>query len=123
MTSKRRADERRRHPRSRGGFSTVEGRGELGGLNHVDNISASGVLCHTAQPIPLMTKMSIALDLPKPVNQRVECEGIVVRCDPEDQSGETFKVAILYTDVSEDGRKAIEEFVTNDLAQSASPNP
>ena len=72
-------DERRRYPRSRRALPQIVQDDGPGVLNHVDNISANGVLCHTVRPIPLMTKMSIALDLPKPQNRRIECEGVVVR--------------------------------------------
>jgi len=86
-------------------------------MNHVDNISANGVLCHTVEPIPLMTKMSIALDLPHLDKGRVECEGIVVRCEPDEQDNNNFRVAILYTEISEQDRAKIEEFVEGDLAE------
>jgi len=119
MTPHSRADDRRRFPRSRRGFGTVEERGDAVTLNHVDNISANGVLCHTNEPIPLMTKLRMALDLPKPVSKRVECEGIVVRCDPHEQGDNHYKVAILYTKVSEEDRDAIAKFVQHDLAHSA----
>jgi len=88
-----------------------------GVLNHVDNISANGVLCHTVKPVPLMTRLSIALDLPKPINRRIECEGIVVRCDPHEQGDDHFKVAILYSKISDEDRKALIEFVEHDLKQ------
>ena len=86
-------------------------------MNHVDNISANGVLCHTVRPIPLMTKMSIGLELPAPEVHRVDCEGIVVRCDPHELGDDHFQVAILYTKIGETEREAIEEFVAHDLAE------
>ena len=46
-------EERRRYPRSRRGFPAVLDESGPGVLNHVDNISGSGVLCHTVKPIPL----------------------------------------------------------------------
>jgi len=88
-------------------------------MNHIDNISANGVLCHTVKPLPLMTKMSIALEIPKPERRRIECEGIVVRCEPHEIGDDKFKVAILYTKISEDDRKAIDAFVELDLAEHA----
>ncbi|MFP4173357.1 MAG: PilZ domain-containing protein [Candidatus Hydrogenedentota bacterium] len=118
MTPQSRSDERRRFPRSRRGFTAIEDRGEAATLNHVDNISANGVLCHTSEPIPLMTKMRMALDLPHPVSKRVECEGIVVRCDPHEQGENHYKVAILYTKVNEEDRRAIATFVEHDLAHA-----
>ena len=103
--------ERRRYPRSRRAMPQIVQDDGPGVLNHVDNISANGVLCHTVKPIPLMTKMSIALDLPKPADRRIECEGVVVRCEPHDVGDDHFKVAILYTKISETDQRAIEELV------------
>ena len=112
-------EERRRYPRSRRGFPMVADQCGPGVLNHVDNISGNGVLCHTVKPIPLMTKLSIALELPKPSERRIECEGIVVRCDPHEQGDDHFKVAILYTKMNDEDHQAITAFVEHDLAQAA----
>lgn len=110
-------EERRRYPRSRRGFQVVEDKSRLGVLNHVDNISGNGVLCHTVKPIPLMTKMSIVLDIPKPKTRRIECEGIVVRCDPHEKGDDHFKVAILFSKISDEDHLAVIDFVEHDLAQ------
>ncbi len=109
--------ERRRYPRSRRGIEVVQDTGGPGVLNHIDNISANGVLCHTVRPLALMTKLSMALELPKPVDCRIECEGIVVRCEPHEKGDDHFKVAILYTKITDDDREAIHDFVEHDLAQ------
>ena len=110
------ADERRSHPRSRRGFSVADGSKD-GAISHVDNISGSGVFCHTGKPVPEMTKLGIVLELPEPVNKRVEAEGIVVRCTVEESDHEQFKIAILYTKVSEEDLDAILDYVENDLSQ------
>lgn len=110
--------ERRRYPRSRRGLPTIADNSSPGVLNHVDNISASGILCHTINPIPLMTKMSVVLELPKPFDRRVECEGVVVRCDPEEVGDDKFRVAILYTRMTDEDREALEEYVLYDLFES-----
>jgi hypothetical protein len=39
-----------------------------------------------------------------------------VRCDPHDQGDDHFKVAILYTRITEEDRDAIHDFVEHDLA-------
>ncbi len=88
-----------------------------GVLNHVDNISANGVLCHTVKPVPLMTKMRIHMDLPKPAKHRIDAEGIVVRCDPDDRGDDHFKVAILFTRISDEDHEAIYQFVQRDLEE------
>lgn len=111
-------EDRRRYPRSRRGFPILSDESGPGVLNHVDNISANGVLCHTIKPIPLMTRMSIALELPKPFDRRIECEGIVVRCDRHDKGDDHFKVAILYTKLADDDHHAIKAFVEHDLGHS-----
>ena len=107
--------DRRRYHRSKRGFPVVVDESGPGVLNHVDNISSNGVLCHTIKPIPLMTKMCVALVLPRPETRRVECEGIVVRCEPHESGDDHFKVAILFTKMSDDDQKAISEFVEHDL--------
>jgi hypothetical protein len=111
-------EERRRYPRSRRGVPVIVDEGGPGILNHLDNVSGSGVLCHTVRPIALMTKMSIKIDLPEPVGKPVECEGIVVRCEPHDVGDDHFKVAILFTHMSDEDREAVEEFVSHDLSSS-----
>jgi len=40
-----------------------------------------------------------------------------VRCDPHEKGDDHFKVAILYTRISEDDRDALIEFVDHDLQQ------
>lgn len=111
-------EERRRYARSRRQLAVNLDHGGPGLLNHVDNISASGVLCHTVKPVPLMTKVSIVMELPKPIERRVEGEGIVVRCDPHEQGDDHFKVAILFSRLSDDDREAVEKFVEYDLQET-----
>ena len=96
----------------------VEDSGGPGILNHIDNISANGVLCHTIKPVALMTRLRIALDLPAPVDRRIDAEGIVVRCDPDDQGDDHFKVAILFTRIDPEEHDAIRQFVEEDISIS-----
>jgi len=109
-------DERRRYPRSRRGLPMAVDEAGPGVLNHVDNISANGVLCHTIKPIPLMTRMRITLDLPSPQGRRVDAEGIVVRCDPDERGDDHFKVAILFTKIDPEEHESIRQFVEDDIA-------
>src|SRR5512141_2091178 len=111
-------NERRRYPRSRRALPAISDKGGPGVLNHIDNISASGVLCHTVKPVPLMTKLRMVLDLPKPFDRRVECEGVVVRCEPDEKGDDNFKVAIIYTRMSPEDREALEEYVVYDFVDS-----
>lgn len=112
-------EERRRYPRSRRAIPAIVDEGGPGVLNHIDNISGSGVLCHTVKPVPLMTKLSVVLELPKPHERRVECEGVVIRCEADEFGDDHFKVAILYTKIDDEDHRAIVEFVEYDLEDSA----
>ena len=109
-----RGEERRRYPRSKRQLPVVD-QADPGVLNHVDNISGNGVLCHTVKPVPLMTKMSIALELAKPFERRIECEGIVVRCEPHEKGDDHFKVAILFTKMVDEDHQAVVDFVDHDI--------
>lgn len=106
-------DERRSHPRSKSGFNVESQSDDL--ITHVDNISASGVLCHTRRPVAEMTKMEIVLELPSPVKKKVTAEGVVVRCDVEESDHSEFRVAILYTKVDKADYEAIQAYVDHDL--------
>ncbi len=107
-------DERRSHRRSARGFR-VSGASEDGLISHVDNISCSGVFCHTNNPVPEMTKMGIVLELPDPVNKRIEGEGIVVRCEAEEPKHDAFRIAILFTKLSKADQEAILDYVEHDV--------
>ena len=111
------ADERRSHPRSQRGFRVSDGTQD-GLISHVDNISESGVFCHAQSPVAEMTKMGIVLELPDPVNKRVEAEGIVVRCVAEEPVHEEFRIAILFTKVSKEDQEAILAYVEHTLGES-----
>lgn len=113
-----RDEDRRRHPRSRGGFKLSEvGASTEKLISRVDNISCSGVLCHTQRPVIEMTKLNIVLDLPVPVDRVVSAEGIVIRCEAEYPKSSDFKVAILYTKLSDDDHHAIRAYVEHDLGE------
>jgi len=112
----RRESERRKHPRSRGGFKP----GRTGGLiNHVENISCSGVLCRMHRPVPEMTKLAIVLDLPGSGVRTIETEGVVIRCEAAYPKHDEFKVAIIFSKLSDDDHRAIREYVEHDLAQGS----
>lgn len=110
--------ERRRFPRS---HSSVPARAaEVGPdvFNHVDNVSANGVLCHTNRSVALMTRMRITLELPKPFERRIDADGVVVRCDPHDEEEGHYRVAILFTRIADEDHDAIHKFVEHDLAHA-----
>jgi len=93
--------------------------GDPGVLNHVDNISESGVLCHTIKPVALMTKIGVIIELPKPVDYRLETPGIVVRCDQDELGDDNFKIAIFFPHVTEEDKSAIRQFISFDEGDKA----
>ena len=112
-------DERRRYPRSKRGVSIIQDEAGPGLLNHVDNISTVGALCHTVRPVPLMTKIGIALELPKPFTHRIDAEGVVVRCEPDNRGDDHFKVAILFTRLRPEDGDVIDRFVSHSHSTAA----
>lgn len=110
--------ERRKFPRSQHGVPIVQDDSAPGLLNHVDNVSANGVLCHTARPVALMTKLRIALELPLgDQHRRVDAQGVVVRCEPDAAVEGSYRVAILFTRLDDADQAALHHYVENDLAQ------
>lgn len=108
-------EDRRRYPRSKRHLQVQFEDAGPGILNHVDNISETGVLCHTIKPVALMTRTGVVMDLPKPAGHRVETEGIVVRCDRDELGDDHFKVAIFFPKLSEEDQEAIRAFVELDV--------
>ena len=104
-------EERRVHKRSFKSFKGIQHASDPGVTNHVDNISASGVLCHTERPIPVMTKIGVTLDLPEPSDASINCEGVIVRCDPDQKGEDHFKVAIVFTKLDNADMAAIKKHV------------
>ena len=103
--------DRRIHRRSFKSFKGMQHASDPGVMNHVDNISASGVLCHTEKPIPVMTKIGVTLDLPEPSDSSINCEGVIVRCDPDHKGEDHFKVAIVFTRLDDADMVAIKKHV------------
>ncbi len=113
--------DRRRYPRSKRHLQVLFEDGGPGVLNHVDNISEAGVLCHTIKPVALMTRIGVVMDLPKPIDHRIETEGVVVRCDSDECGDDHFKVAIFFPKLSETDQEAIRSFIDLDVLNSPCP--
>lgn len=110
------SEEKRRYPRKhRGALRMVEDHAGAGILNHIDDINTNGVLCHTVQPIPLMTRIGLALELPKPVSRRVDAEGVVVKCEPDEIGDDRFEVAILFVKMDKADQEILQQFVDEDI--------
>lgn len=84
------------------------------------NLSAAGAYCTLDRFIPPMTKLELQLELPDGQQRTaLRCTGVVVRVEPlvtTPQHGR-YQTAILFTELSEQGRSAIERFVVQQLAK------
>jgi c-di-GMP-binding flagellar brake protein YcgR len=100
----------------------LEGARDDGDLTQVvtesQNISASGVYCLSPHYLAPLSKVDLAIVLPRLPGGRgakeiISCEGIVVRCDAgTERSDRHFQLACMFTGLDPKRRQRIEEFVT-----------
>lgn len=115
--SSKRGAERRAHPRAPADW-TVElalaGGSRRGRLR---DVSRAGLSFHTEAPIPMMTVLAVALDLPTPEgHRRITGSGAVVRCQRISPALEHYEVAVFLHDMSEADRAALAAHVDGALA-------
>ena len=85
----------------------------------LQNISQSGLCCEFPDPLTEMTLMGIDIELPGGDAHRVE--GIVVRCDKmRGVSPPTYEVAIYFTELKPETRRAITQYVLSQLGEGVS---
>jgi hypothetical protein len=109
--------ERRAHPRAPADW-TVE-LALAGGTRRarLRDVSRAGLSFHTEAPIPMMTVLALALDLPTPEGRRrISGSGAVVRCQRISQALEHYEVAVFLHDMAESDRLALEAHVHGTLA-------
>lgn len=75
------------------------------------NISSRGLYCVVPKPVPAMTKLKVALDLPVGDGQtkRMECEGVVVRSEKTDDGA--CRVAIYFLNLDREAAAMLERFL------------
>jgi hypothetical protein len=113
----RSAPERRRDPRYEKTFAVEVGAGTAGGLKAESiNISSRGLYCKVPRYLQPFSKLRVALDLPSVSgeNQRVECEGVVVRVQPETELPglHEYRLAIYFLDLDRASADLINRFLT-----------
>ena len=114
--------ERRKHPRAPRHVALSLVGEEPGILNKVDNISCSGVLCHTAKRLPIMSKVAMEIGLDTTCGsthgaEHMKCQGVVVRCEPHpDKETGGYGTAIFFTRMSEKDRAVLTSFVDRSIA-------
>ena len=88
------------------------------------DLSASGVCCVAAQFIPLMTKVTLRLEVPHGAHRvSIRCTGVIVRIEPiGTPEAPRYNTAVFFTDLSEQDRGAISRFVRERLSTSTQRN-
>jgi len=109
--------ERRRDPRFDRNFSLQVGADSLEGLKAESiNISTRGLYCKVSRYVHPFSKLRVALELPFASGQpaKVECEGVVVRVDPEKEGAgnREYRLAIYFLNLDIVAARLIGEFLT-----------
>ena len=117
--------ERRRAPRVAERISLTLAQADGVVQAETQNLSAAGAYCTLDRFIPPLTKLELQLELPDGRQRTsLRCTGVVVRVEPliaTPQRGR-YQTAILFTELSDRDRSAIERFVVQQLAKrSATP--
>ena len=87
------------------------------------NVSNAGMYFRSPSFVEPMTKLELAFDLPIGADElaSVECEGIVVRIQPEvpDPEADGYEVAVFFTTIDEKSHHNLERYLESRLRASA----
>ena len=106
--------EKRKHPRVKASFPLEFAEGERAAGCHVENISSSGACFSMDRPIPLYSKVKVAMSIPsladeKQIDKKIRCEGMVVRAE---KSGlDTWHIAVFFSVIDPVDREKITRYV------------
>ena len=111
--------ERRKHSRLEQAIAFKISGGDIDIVTETKNLSSSGAFCLVNKFIAPMTKLKLQFLLPlkrnnKVVNQRISCEGVVVRCQSATDQ-DSFQTAIFFNDITPRDSQIIHEFVESVL--------
>ena len=124
--------DRRKHPRADADFTlTLEGQPDRDDAILVKDVSKAGVCCLLEEPIPVMTEVSMRLQIPSGYGavSEVNCHGAVVRCAPlsassrqkarGEQCSPAYEVAIFFLHMDSTDRETIDRYVHTLLSSKA----
>ena len=88
-----------------------------------ENVSCVGTYCRVDKYIPPFTKIAVKLNLPIATNDggrhcTVECRGVVVRTDDENNGG--FNIAVFFNHITDNHRKKISQYINQFIPQKSS---
>jgi hypothetical protein len=109
-------DERRKDPRFERLLDLKVGSpGQEGVSARSGNISRKGLYCTVAEYIEPFSKLtiSLALEVPDGTRHQLECDGVVVRTEPEEPTAavDEYSIAIYFTDLSPEIAGKIDEYL------------
>ncbi len=111
--------DRRRYPRVDETLRLKVRRGGEHVATETVNVSCGGALCWLDHRLRPMTKVAVALALPK---RLVECTGVVIRCDlvkhGTGRHHPRYRVALFFLDLAREDHRAIAEFVLASMLTS-----
>lgn len=107
--------DRRRDPRYRRSVPVRMGHDGEGVRAESINISTRGLYCKVPRYVQPFSKLKVSLDLPFATREPVtlECDGVVVRVEPDAETPGVaeYRLAIYFLDLDADGAAVIEEFL------------
>lgn len=78
------------------------------------NISSRGLYCMVDKPVPEFSKLRVRLELPLSDGDlyNIECEGIVVRSEPQKAAGHvSYSLAVYFLNLDSERAKVVEDFL------------
>lgn len=122
-------NERRKAPRVRAGLAArfATGMGEEAVSAETLNLSRAGVSCVVPQRMKPLTKVEVTLLVPEVSGGAsgvavVSATAVVVRAEPRSEGGE-WEIACAFLSLPEDGRRALDAYVSSRLNERASAAP
>ena len=76
----------------------------------LQNISTTGLCCMAHEALNEMTQVAIHLELPG-LPEPCAVSGVVVRCERDREEAPGYEVAVYFTDMAAETRKAIQAYV------------
>jgi hypothetical protein len=101
--------ERRKHPRAEAPWSVTLALDDGPHVARLRDISRAGLCFFLDRPIPPMTLLGVAFDLPGP--HAVRGQGAVVRCERISPGVEHYEIAVFLHDLPEEDLEAIDALV------------
>lgn len=80
----------------------------------LQNISTTGLCCVSGEALNEMTQVAIHLELPGSA-EPCAVNGVVVRCERDRATTPGYEVAVYFTDMTPESRKAISDYVLSQL--------